>query len=97
MIGVTDIALHPNAFYSLKRGKNYEDGKDPELKATFKIYILLLFLSLVGFLIYFIFLLFKYSCLHFLPTTPPTPPIPHLPPSILPPFGFVHVSFIYVP
>ena len=46
-------------------------------------------------IIIIIVLLFKYSCLHFLPTTPPHPSHPHLPPSILAPFGFVHVSFIY--
>ena len=50
-------------------------------------YILLLFKS---------FLLLKYSCLHFLPSTPPNPSHLHLPHSILPPFGFVHVSFIHV-
>ena len=33
----------------------------------------------------------------FPPTAPPTPRHPHLPPSILPLFGFVHVSFIHVP
>ena len=48
-------------------------------------------------IIIIIVLLFKYSCLHFLPTTPPHPSHPHLPPSILAPFGFVYVSFIYVP
>ena len=42
-------------------------------------------------------LLFKYSCLHFPPTTPPNPRHPHLPPSIVPPFGVAHVSFIHVP
>ena len=46
----------------------------------------------------FFLLLFKYSCLHFLPTTPPRHPShPHFPPWILPLFGFVHVSFIDVP
>ena len=46
---------------------------------------------------YFSLLLFKYSCLHFLPTPLPHPTHAHLPPSILPTFGFVHVSFIHVP
>ena len=30
-------------------------------------------------------------------TTPPHPTHPHLPPVILPHFGFVHVSFLYIP
>ena len=47
------------------------------------------------FLIYFL-LLFKYSFLHFPPTATPCP-TNHLRPSILPPFGFVHMSFIHVP
>ena len=33
----------------------------------------------------------------FSPTTFPCPTAPHLPPSILPPFGFVHGSSIHVP
>ena len=36
-------------------------------------------------------LLFEHSCLYF------PPPLSHLPPSILLPFGFVHVSFLHVP
>ena len=56
----------------------------------FPIYYLYLF-SFFTFL-----LLFKYSVLHF-PPTPPKPSHPHVPPLILPPFGFVPVSFIDVP
>ena len=48
------------------------------------------------------FSLFFYCCSStvvsiFHPPLPPYPSHPHLPPSILPPFGFVHVSFIHVP
>ena len=63
-----------------------------------------MFKSLLGICLFilfyfiFIFLLFKYSCLHFPPTIPPHPSHLHLPPLILPaPLGFVHVSFIDVP
>ena len=49
--------------------------------------------------LFFFLLLFKYSCLHFSlhHSLPPFPSYPYLPSSILPPFGFVHVSFIRVP
>ena len=40
--------------------------------------------------------MFKYHCLHFLTTTFPPPTHIYLTPSILPPFGFVHESFIHV-
>ena len=41
-----------------------------------------------------LFILFKYSCLHFSPTIPPPHPShTHFPPLILPTFGSVHVSF----
>ena len=48
------------------------------------------------FLFYFLhfLLLFKYSCLYFPTTTSPLTH-PNLPPAILPPFGFVHGSFIF--
>ena len=50
------------------------------------------------FLLFSLFLLLlKYSCLNFLPFTPPYPSHLHLPHSILPPFGFSHVSFVHVP
>ena len=67
---------------------------------------LLLSLPLVFFSFFFLFfkmifshilLLFKYSGLHFLSTIPFHPNHPHFPPSILPSFGIVHVSFIHVP
>ena len=67
----------------------------------------LLFLSFLSFFFYkghvFLFfvyiylLLFKYSCPHFPTITPLRPTHPHLPPSILPPFTFVHGSSIHVP
>ena len=41
-------------------------------------------------------MLFKYICLHF-PRRLPPPSHPYPLPLILPPFGFVHVSFIDVP
>ena len=44
----------------------------------------------------FLKLLFKYSCLHVLPTPPPDPSHPHFSPLVLPPFGFVHVSFVHI-
>ena len=66
-----------------------------------KCLFLVFFLSFFSFIpfIYFFphFLSFKYSCLHFPPTTPPNPSHPYFPPLILPPFDFVHVSFIHVP
>ena len=45
----------------------------------------------------FFLLWFKYSCPHFPTTAFPYPTNSHLPPSVLPPFGFVHGSFIHVP
>ena len=53
--------------------------------------------ALLSFFFSHFLLLFKYSCLHFPSTTPPRPSHPHFLPLILPCFGFVHVSFIYVP
>ena len=51
----------------------------------------------VLFFLYLFLLLFKYSYLHFSSSTPHCLIHPHLPPSILTPFGFVHMSFIHVP
>ena len=59
-------------------------------------FYLFLFLFCVIFVTFFL-LLCKYSCFHFPTITPPYPSHPHFPPLILPLFGFVHVSFIYVP
>ena len=55
------------------------------------------FFSIIIFFFLCFLWLFEYTCLHFLTTTLPNPSHPHLPPSILPCFGFVHVSFIHVP
>ena len=49
------------------------------------------------FIYVFIYLLFKYSCLHNPATTFPCPTHHQLPLSILPHFSFVHGSFIHVP
>ena len=51
----------------------------------------------VSFFFSHVLLLLKYSSLHFSLTTPLHPSHPHFLPMILPPFGFVHVSFICVP
>ena len=49
------------------------------------------------FLIFLFLLLFKYCCLHFPITMFPASHSPPPPTLNLPPFGFVHVSFLPVP
>ena len=58
--------------------------------------LLFIFLQVFFFFLFFL-LLFKYSCLHFPTITFPCPTRPYHPPSIHPPIGFVHGSFIHVP
>ena len=61
-------------------------------------YAIFFFVSYYSFFnFYFFLLLFKYGCLHFPTYTLLCPTHPYLPPSILPPFGFVHGSFIHFP
>ena len=59
------------------------------------------YLSLLLFICSFIFKLFfivvQVQLSSFPPTMRPCPSHPHFPPSILPTFAFVHVSFIHVP
>ena len=63
----------------------------------YTIYSSIFFLPLIfSSVSYIVLLLFKYSWPHCLPTNPP-PPHPSLPSTLNPtPFGFVHVSNIYV-
>ena len=55
------------------------------------------FYDLFYFSFFLFLLLFKYSCLHFPVTTFSCPTHPQLLLLILPPFGFVHGSFIHTP
>ena len=85
-----------NTRMNQNEGKNvwsctFQSGDQRLLFFTFFFFFFTFFFNLN----YFFLLLFKYSCLHFLPTT--LPHHLHLPPSILPPFGFVYGSFIHVP
>ena len=86
------ILLHPtlNSWKSIYfLGPCSEHWSDKEIFFTITYFKKKFFFS--------IFLLpFKYSCFHFPTTTPLRPTHSHLPPSILPHFGFVPGSFIYV-
>ena len=54
--------------------------------------------NLMKFIIYlFIFTVVQVQLSPFVPLHFPHPTHPHLPPLILTPFGFVHVSFVHVP
>ena len=52
---------------------------------------------IAGFIFSTFFIVVQVQLSPFSPTTPPHASHPHIPPSILLPFGFVHVSFILVP